>query len=315
MFYQNRFTERARQALTLAQEAAASFGHSYIGSEHLLLGLLREGGGPAAKALTAAGVTDEALVHQIEELSGRGTPDSTAPQGMTPRTKRIVELSVQSANEMGTGYVGTEHLLLGILREGQNVALTALANLKITPQILVEKLNEALGGVQDSVSGEPGTAANGGADSKDALSQFGRDLTAAAKEGKLDPVIGRSKEIQRVIQILSRRTKNNPALIGDPGVGKTAVVEGLAQKIVSGDVPETLKGKRLISLDLTGMIAGTKYRGEFEERIKKVIEELTAKKDTILFIDEMHMLMGAGAAEGAADAANILKPALSRGEV
>ena len=315
MFYQNRFTERARQALTLAQEAAASFGHSYIGSEHLLLGLLREGGGPAAKALTAAGVTDEALVHQIEELSGRGTPDSTAPQGMTPRTKRIVELSVQSANEMGTGYVGTEHLLLGILREGQNVALTALANLKITPQILIEKLNEALGGVQDSVSGEPGTAANGGADSKDALSQFGRDLTAAAKEGKLDPVIGRSKEIQRVIQILSRRTKNNPALIGDPGVGKTAVVEGLAQKIVSGDVPETLKGKRLISLDLTGMIAGTKYRGEFEERIKKVIEELTAKKDTILFIDEMHMLMGAGAAEGAADAANILKPALSRGEV
>ena len=314
MFYQNRFTERARQALTLAQEAAASFGHSYIGSEHLLLGLLREGGGPAAKALAAAGVTDEALVKQIEELSGRGTPDAAAPQGMTPRTKRIIELSVQSANEMGTGYVGTEHLLLGILREGQNVALTALANLKITPEILVRKLNEALGGAQDGVSAETGASA-GGADSKDALAQFGRDLTAAAKEGKLDPVIGRSKEIQRVIQILSRRTKNNPALIGDPGVGKTAVVEGLAQKIVSGDVPETLKGKRIISLDLTGMIAGTKYRGEFEERIKKVIEELTAKKDTILFIDEMHMLMGAGAAEGAADAANILKPALSRGEV
>nr|WP_302656901.1 ATP-dependent Clp protease ATP-binding subunit [uncultured Agathobaculum sp.] len=315
MFYQNRFTERARQALTLAQEAAGSFGHSYIGSEHLLLGLLREGGGPAAKALAAAGVTDEALVKQIEELSGRGTPDATAPQGMTPRTKRIIELSVQSANEMGTGYVGTEHLLLGILREGQNVGLTALANLRVTPEILVRKLNEALGGVQDSVSGENGTAAPGGADSKDALAQFGRDLTAAAKEGKLDPVIGRAKEIQRVIQILSRRTKNNPALIGDPGVGKTAVVEGLAQKIVAGDVPETLKGKRIISLDLTGMIAGTKYRGEFEERIKKVIEELTAKKDTILFIDEMHMLMGAGAAEGAADAANILKPALSRGEV
>ena len=189
MFYQNRFTERARQALTLAQEAAASFGHSYIGSEHLLLGLLREGGGPAAKALAAAGVTDEALVKQIEDLSGRGTPDSTAPQGMTPRTKRIVELSVQSANEMGTGYVGTEHLLLGILREGQNVALTALANLKITPQILVEKLNEALGGVQDSVSGESGAAAHG-ADGKDALSQFGRDLTAAAKEGKLEEVFG-----------------------------------------------------------------------------------------------------------------------------
>ena len=312
MFYQNRFTERAQQALTKAQEAAASFGHSYIGSEHLLLGLLREQGGPAAKALAACGVTDDALVKQIEELSGRGTPDSTAPQGMTPRTKRIIELSIQSAAQMGTNYVGTEHLLLGLLREGQNVALTALANLKVTPQMVAEKLSEVLGGVQQGEG--PGTA---GASSKsgDALEQFGRDLTAAAREGKLDPVIGRSKEIQRVIQILSRRTKNNPALIGDPGVGKTAVVEGLAQKIVAGDVPETLKDKRVVSLDLTGMIAGTKYRGEFEERIKKVIEELTQNKDTILFIDEMHMLMGAGAAEGAADAANILKPALSRGEV
>ena len=312
MFYQNRFTERAQQALTKAQEVAASFGHSYIGSEHLLLGLLREQGGPAAKALAACGVTDDALVKQIEELSGRGTPDSTAPQGMTPRTKRIIELSIQSAAQMGTNYVGTEHLLLGLLREGQNVALTALANLKVTPQMVAEKLSEVLGGVQQGEG--PGTA---GASSKsgDALEQFGRDLTAAAREGKLDPVIGRSKEIQRVIQILSRRTKNNPALIGDPGVGKTAVVEGLAQKIVAGDVPETLKDKRVVSLDLTGMIAGTKYRGEFEERIKKVIEELTQNKDTILFIDEMHMLMGAGAAEGAADAANILKPALSRGEV
>ena len=313
MFYQNRFTERAQKALTLAQEAAGSFGHSYIGSEHLLLGLLREGGGPAAKALAAAGVTEDALVKQIEDLSGRGAPDSAAPQGMTPRTKRIIELSLQSAGQMGTNYVGTEHLLLGILREGQNVALTALANLKVTPQTLAEKLSETLGGAQQGGFAEAG--ATGGASDKDALTQFGRDLTAAAREGKLDPVIGRAKEIQRVIQILSRRTKNNPALIGDPGVGKTAVVEGLAQKIVAGDVPETLKNKRVISLDLTGMIAGTKYRGEFEERIKKVIEELTAKKDTILFVDEMHMLMGAGAAEGAADAANILKPALTRGEV
>ena len=315
MFYQNRFTERARQALTLAQEAAASFGHSYIGSEHLLLGLLREGGGPAAKALTAAGVTDEALVHQIEELSGRGTPDSTAPQGMTPRTKRIVELSVQSANEMGTGYVGTEHLLLGILREGQNVALTALANLKITPQILVEKLNQALGGVQDGVSGEPGTAANGGADSNDALSQFGRDLTAAAKEGKLDPVIGREEEIQRVIQILSRRSKNNPVLIGEPGVGKTAIAEGLAERIAAGDVPEELLDKRILSLDLSGMVAGTKYRGEFEERIKNTLNEVKKAGNVILFIDELHTIVGAGSAEGAVDAANILKPALSRGEI
>ena len=312
MFYQNRFTERAQQALTKAQEAAASFGHSYIGSEHLLLGLLREQGGPAAKALAACGVTDDAIVKQIEELSGRGTPDSAAPQGMTPRTKRIIELSIQSAAQMGTNYVGTEHLLLGLLREGQNVALTALANLKVTPQMVAEKLSEVLGGVQQ---GEGPGAAGASGKSGDALEQFGRDLTAAAREGKLDPVIGRSKEIQRVIQILSRRTKNNPALIGDPGVGKTAVVEGLAQKIVAGDVPETLKDKRVVSLDLTGMIAGTKYRGEFEERIKKVIEELTQNKDTILFIDEMHMLMGAGAAEGAADAANILKPALSRGEV
>ena len=312
MFYQNRFTERAQQALTKAQEAAASFGHSYIGSEHLLLGLLREEGGPAAKALAACGVTDDALVKQIEELSGCGTPDSTAPQGMTPRTKRIIELSIQSAARMGTNYVGTEHLLLGLLNEGQNVALTALANLQVTPQMVAEKLSEVLGGGQ---AGENTGAAGASGKSGDALEQFGRDLTAAAREGKLDPVIGRSKEIQRVIQILSRRTKNNPALIGDPGVGKTAVVEGLAQKIVAGNVPETLKDKRVVSLDLTGMIAGTKYRGEFEERIKKVIEELTANKDTILFVDEMHMLMGAGAAEGAADAANILKPALSRGEV
>ena len=314
MFYQNRFTERAQQALANAQQAAGSFGHSYIGSEHLLLGLLREGGGPAAKALTACGVTEDALVEQIEQLSGRGTPDAAAPQGMTPRTKRIIELSIQSAAQMGASYVGTEHLLLGLLREGQNVGLTALANLKVTPQQLAEKLSEALGGGQPDGM-EAAGASGQGKGKEGALGQFGRDLTAAAREGKLDPVIGRDKEIQRVIQILSRRTKNNPALIGDPGVGKTAVVEGLAQKIVAGDVPETLKDKRVVSLDLTGMIAGTKYRGEFEERIKKVIEELTANKDTILFVDEMHMLMGAGAAEGAADAANILKPALSRGEV
>ncbi|MDY3617765.1 ATP-dependent Clp protease ATP-binding subunit [Agathobaculum sp.] len=315
MFYQNRFTERAANALALAQRAAGEFGHSYIGSEHLLLGLLREGGGPAAKALAAAGVADDKLSAEIEKLSGRGTPDSSAPQGMTPRTKRIIELAISAAARMGASYVGTEHLLLGILGEGQNVALTALASLGVTQGTLETKLSEALG-VQEqgefTADGMPGAAPGA---SGDALSQFGRDLTAAAKEGKLDPVIGRANEIQRVIQILSRRTKNNPALIGDPGVGKTAVAEGLAQKIIAGDVPETLKDKRLVSLDLTGMIAGTKYRGEFEERIKKVIEELTAKKDTILFIDEMHMLMGAGAAEGAADAANILKPALSRGEI
>ncbi|MCI7125963.1 MAG: ATP-dependent Clp protease ATP-binding subunit [Agathobaculum sp.] len=315
MFYKNRFTERAQQALTLAQEAACSFGHSYIGSEHLLLGLLREGGGPAAKALTAAGVTDEALSAQIEALSGRGAPDAAAPQGMTPRTKRIIELAIQSAAQMGSGYVGTEHLLLGILREGQNVALTALNNLKVSTQTLAERLSDALGGARQGEYPPAGASGASGGTAEGALAQYGRDLTAAAREGKLDPVVGRADEIQRVIQILSRRTKNNPALIGDPGVGKTAIVEGLAQKIVAGDVPETLKDKRVVSLDLTGMIAGTKYRGEFEERIKKVIEELVSGKNTILFVDEMHMLMGAGAAEGAADAANILKPALSRGEV
>ncbi len=311
MFGQNRFTERAQQALALAQQIAGEFGHSYIGSEHLLLGLLKEGG-TAAKALAACNVTEEALAGEIETLSGRGTPDQTAPQGMTPRTKRIIELAIQSAAQMGTGYVGTEHLLLGILREGGNVGLAALANLRVSAQEVAERLSDVLDDGQQP-AGMPADSARGR--SGDTLSKFGRDLTQAAREGKLDPVIGRANEIQRVIQILSRRTKNNPALIGDPGVGKTAVVEGLAQKIIAGDVPETLKGKRVVSLDLTGMIAGTKYRGEFEERIKKVLGELTEKKDTILFVDEMHMLMGAGAAEGAADAANILKPALSRGEI
>ncbi len=314
MFGQNRFTEKAQKALSLAQQTAGAFGHSYIGSEHLLYGLFKEGG-TASKALAECGLTEESLAKMIEAISGRGTPDSAAPQGMTPRTKRIIELAIQSASQMGTNYVGTEHLLLGILREGQNVGLAVLMNLNITAQQVAEKLSEVLGGSTQAAAGIHGTDQAPGMNQGDALMQFGRDLTKAAKEGKLDPVIGRANEIQRVIQILSRRTKNNPALIGDPGVGKTAVVEGLAQKISAGDVPETLKDKRVVTLDLTGMIAGTKYRGEFEERIKKVLSELTSRKDTILFIDEMHMLMGAGAAEGAADAANILKPALSRGEI
>lgn len=310
---QNNFTERAAKALTLAQEAAASFGHSYIGSEHLLIGLFREQTGLAAKAMAACGITDQNLIATVEAISGKGQPDASAPQGMTPRTKRIIEISNAAAHQMGASYVGTEHLLLGILNEGSNVGLQVLAQLHVSPQQLVEALSALMGGGQPQFSSTSGASPSqaGGK----AIDEYGRDLTQYAKEGKLDPVIGRDTEIQRVVQILSRRTKNNPALIGDPGVGKTAIIEGLAQKIVKGDVPETLLNKRIFSLDLTGMIAGTKYRGEFEERIKSVIEELIQNKDTIVFIDEMHMLMGAGAAEGAADAANILKPALSRGEI
>ena len=315
MFYQNRFTERARQALTLAQEAAASFGHSYIGSEHLLLGLLREGGGPAAKALTAAGVTDEALVHQIEELSGRGTPDSTAPQGMTPRTKRIVELSVQSANEMGTGYVGTEHLLLGILRDSGNMAVRLLRSLGVDTKKLYSDTLRAMSLSPRKLPLPEVRASRAEAKNGKTLLEFSRDLTAMAREGRLDPVIGREKEIARALRILTRRTKNNPVLIGEPGVGKTAIAEGLAEKIAAGDVPEELIDKRILLLDLSGMVAGTKYRGEFEERIRAVLDEVRRDGNVILFIDEVHTIVGAGSAEGAVDAANILKPALGRGEI
>ncbi|WP_087065073.1 ATP-dependent Clp protease ATP-binding subunit [Intestinibacillus massiliensis] len=313
MFFQNRFTERAANAISLAQETAAQMGHSYVGSEHILAGLVREGGGVAFKVLGQFGVTEEKVLAQIEKSIGRGQPDNTAPQGMTPRTKRIVELAISVAAQMGHSYVGTEHLLIGLIREGQNVALQLLEGMGVDVQKLYQSLAEAVGAQGgEAEGGEPAQGAKG---STKTLEQFGRDLTKAAREGKLDPVIGREEEIQRVIQILSRRTKNNPALVGDPGVGKTAVAEGLAQRIVAGDVPENLKNRRLIALDLTGMIAGTKYRGEFEERIKAMIEELTNAKDVILFIDELHMLVGAGAAEGAVDAANILKPALSRGEI
>ncbi len=317
MFNQNRFTQRAEHVLELAQETAGAFGHSYIGSEHVLAGLVKESGGVAARVLDECGLTEEKVEKAIEEVAGRGTPDPNAPQGMTPRTKRIIELAFASAAQMGNGYVGTEHLLYGLLREGQNVALAIMEKLGAEPQKVFEALTEAVGAApapEDDVQTAGGGARRSGKLGK-ALEQFGKDLTAAAKKGQLDPVIGRSEEIQRVIQILSRRTKNNPALVGDPGVGKTAVAEGLAQKIAAGDVPENLKGKRLVALDLTGMIAGTKYRGEFEERIKGVLEELQKAKDVVLFIDELHMIVGAGAAEGAVDAANILKPALARGDI
>lgn len=313
MLFHNRFTDRASAALQLAQETAGRMGHNYVGSEHLLDGLLLEGGGLAYRILTDAGVTTQGVEQQIEKQIGFGMPDPTAPQGLTPRTKRVIEMAVACAAQLGHSYVGTEHLLFGLLREGQNVAISILSALGADAEAILQTLAQRMG--ENSGSNATETAPKGAAADGKALAQYGKDLTQAARDGKLDPVIGRQEEIDRVIQILSRRTKNNPALVGDPGVGKTAVAEGLAQKIVSGDVPENLKNKRLIALDLTGMIAGAKYRGEFEERIKNVLEELKKAHDVILFIDELHMIVGAGAAEGAVDAANILKPALARGEI
>ena len=315
MFFRNRFTQRAEKALNLAQQTAGELGHSYVGSEHLLAGLAKEQEGIAGRTLEQFGVTADKIIEEIEKLTGKGTPDQNAPQGLTPRTKKIIELAVMTASQLGAGYVGTEHLLMGLIREGENVALQVLNSLDVDIEKLYNSLIEAIGASSDSDMTVSKSSEKGKKSSTKTLEKYGKDLTKAAKEGKLDPVIGRKDEIDRVIQILSRRTKNNPALIGDPGVGKTAVAEGLAQKIVSGDVPETLAKKRIIALDLTGMIAGTKYRGEFEERIKSVLEELQNAKDVILFIDELHIIVGAGAAEGAVDAANILKPALARGEI
>ena len=309
---EDRFTERAKNVLNLAHESAAELGHGYVGSEHILLGLAADGGGAAAKILREAGM-DEALIRaSIEKLVGRGESSDTTVQGLTPRAKRIIELAIMDAARLGHSYVGTEHLLMGILRETDSVAariLTAAgADLN---RLYTELINMFDRGVRAGAA-ERGSVRH---PETKTLDQFSRDLTVLASRGQLDPVIGREREVQRVIQILSRRTKNNPVLIGEPGVGKTAIAEGLAQKIVSGDVPEDLRGKRVVSLDLTGMVAGTKYRGDFEERIKSALEEVKKAGDVILFIDELHTIVGAGAAEGAIDASNILKPALSRGEI
>lgn len=312
MFKFTGFTEKANKSLNAAVKAAEDLGHTYIGSEHILLGLLSDTSTVAGAVLAAHNITYADIEEELKRSIGVGVPTELQPDDFTPRSKNILETSVAFARQMGQQLVGTEHVLLAIAREGSCSATLLLSRAGVSMQDIVNDVSKALMG---------GTA-NAGTDNKDGgkenesmLSQFGRDLTKLAKDGKIDPVIGRQKEIERVIQILSRRTKNNPCLIGEPGVGKTAIAEGLALKIVSGEVPELLKDKNIYSLDLTGMVAGTKYRGDFEERIKKVIDEVKNAKDVILFIDEVHTLIGAGSAEGAADAANILKPSLARGEL
>ena len=313
MFKFTGFTEKANKSLNKAVEAAQDLGHTYIGSEHLLLGLLSDTSTVAGAVLAARKLTYDQVENYIKQTVGVGVPTELVPDDFTPRSKNIIETAVSFARSMGQSLVGTEHVLLAIARESTCCAAQILMQAGISLQDLVNDISKNM--MNGGATGQNSGAGNPASDSDDVLSQFGRDLTQLARDGKIDPVIGRQKEIERVIQILSRRTKNNPCLIGEPGVGKTAIAEGLALKIVSGEVPEMLKNKRIISLDLTGMVAGTKYRGDFEERIKKVIDEVKAADDIILFIDEVHTLIGAGSAEGAVDAANILKPSLARGEL
>jgi len=316
--FNERFTTKAKNAIRFAQEAASSLGHNYMGSEHLLLGLIREGSGVAFSVLSDAGITEENVLRTLSEMLDTYPGKQVQFMGFTPRTKKIFELSYAESARLGEQYIGTEHLLMAILREGSNVALNIISELGIKPQELYTSLiknnNEVTMQPEGIGANETSHTAKGSTKTP-TLNQFGRDLTQLARDGKFDPVIGRDKEIERVVQILSRRTKNNPCLIGEPGVGKTAVAEGLAQRIVAGNIPEILKNKRVFTLDLSSMIAGAKYRGEFEERLKKAMEEIQVAANVILFIDEMHTLIGAGAAEGAIDASNILKPSLSRGEL
>jgi ATP-dependent Clp protease ATP-binding subunit ClpC len=313
-----RFTDRARRVLVLAQEEARLLNHSFIGTEHILLGLIHEGEGLAAKALESLGISLEAVREKVEETIG---PAGSAPTGsppFTPRAKKVLELSLREALQLGHNYIGTEHMLLGLVREGEGVAAQVLQSLGADLPRVRQQVIQLLSGYQGR---EPVGASTGPSGSESSpsgspvLDQFGRNLTQLARDHKLDPVIGREREIERVLQVLSRRTKNNPVLIGEPGVGKTAIVEGLSQKIVNDDVPETLRGKQLYTLDLGALVAGSRYRGDFEERLKKVLKEIRTRGDTILFIDELHTLVGAGAAEGAIDAASILKPMLARGEL
>ncbi len=319
-----RFTDRARRVVVLAQEEARLLNHNYIGTEHILLGLIHEGEGVAAKALESLGISLDAVRGQVEEIIGQG---GAAPSGhipFTPRAKKVLELSLREALQLGHNYIGTEHILLGLIREGEGVAAQVLVKLGADLSRVRQQVIQLLSGYGQGGSGASGSreaAATGGRDTEQnaggstVLDQFGRNLTQLAREKKLDPVIGRAQEVERVMQVLSRRTKNNPVLVGEPGVGKTAVVEGLAQQIVANDVPETLENKQLYTLDLGALVAGSRYRGDFEERLKKVLKEIKTRGDIILFIDEMHTLVGAGAAEGAIDAASILKPMLARGEL
>lgn len=313
----NRFTERAQRVLLLAQEEAMRLGHPHVGTEHILLGLIREGQGVAAKVLAALGIEADSVRSMVEQAVGRGQGGLSGEIALTPRGKRVLELSVNEARRIGHNYVGTEHLLLGVVREGEGLAAQVLrglgADLGKVRQSVMQMLGET--GAPGGRENDHACPARGAVGKTGTLDQFSRDLSAMAGQDKLDPVVGREKEIERVIQILSRRTKNNPVLIGEPGVGKTAIVEGLAQRIVSGNIPEVLMDKRVVTLDMASMVAGTKYRGEFEERLKKAIEEITGSGNIIVFIDELHTIIGAGAAEGAMDAANILKPALARGEL
>ncbi len=318
MYKFNGFTEKANSALNLAIEAAEKFGHTYIGSEHILIGLLAEGSGLAYTVLSGRGVTQESIEDMLETAVGKGTPTKLTPDDLTPRAKRIIEIAIAAARSLGCSFVGTEHLLMGIMEEGDNYAIRFLSEAGVSSRDVINDTLKAIGassGGDSAPISQKGAKSSGSKTKTPTLDQFGRDLTAEARAGKIDPVIGRSTEIERVIQILSRRTKNNPCLIGEPGVGKTAIAEGLALKIANGEVPELLKDKRIVSLDLTGMVAGTKYRGDFEERIKAAIDEVKKASDVILFIDELHTIVGAGSAEGSTDAANILKPSLARGDL
>ena len=313
-----RFTDRARRVVVLAQEEAKMLNHNYIGTEHILLGLIHEGEGVAAKALESLGISLDAVREQVQDIIGQGQQQPTGHIPFTPRAKKVLELSLREALQLGHNYIGTEHILLGLIREGEGVAAQVLIKLGADLNKVRQQVIQLLSGYQgkEAVAVGGNQEQSAGADKgSQVLDQFGRNLTQAAREGKLDPVIGREKEMERVMQILSRRSKNNPVLIGEPGVGKTAVVEGLAQAIVKGEVPETLKDKQLYSLDLGSLIAGSRYRGDFEERLKKVTKEIRTRGDIIVFIDEIHTLVGAGAAEGAIDAASILKPLLARGEL